>query len=88
MDKIALFKKAVTTIVGIGTTKIIKGIIENNVDTTTAVEKTTVTAASVAIGYAISEETSEYTDRKIDEAVALWKKHITNRNKPELKVVN
>lgn len=79
MDKIAIFKKAVTTIVGIGTTKIIKGIIENNVDTVTVASKVTVTAASTAIGYAISEETSEYTDRKIDEIVVFWNKHITNR---------
>jgi hypothetical protein len=83
MQKIEFVKKAVSTIVGIGTTKIIKGIIENNVPTETTIEKVTVTSASVAIGYAVSEETSEYTNRKIDEAVALWHKHVTNRNKSD-----
>lgn len=79
MKSVAIAKKIVTTIVGIGTTKIIKDIIENNVDTDTAIQKVTVGSASVAIGYAVSETTSEYTDRKIDEAVAFWQKHVTNR---------
>lgn len=80
MKSVAIAKKIVTTIVGIGTTKIIKSMIENNVDTDTIYQKVTVGSASVAIGYAVSETTSEYTDRKIDEAVALWQKHVTNRN--------
>jgi len=83
MQKIEFVKKAVTTIVGIGTTKIIKGIIENNVDTATVAAKVTVGSASIAIGYAISEETSEYTDRKIEEAVAFWHKHVTSRKKSD-----
>lgn len=79
MKSIAIAKKIVTTIVGIGTTKIIKDMIENNVDTDTVYQKVTVGSASVAIGYAVSETTSKYTDRKIDEAVALWQKHFANR---------
>ena len=79
MKSIAIAKKIVTTIVGIGTTKIIHDMIENNVDTDTVYQKVTVRSASVAIGYAVSETTSSYTDRKIDEAVALWQKHIANR---------
>ena len=79
MKSVAIAKKIVTTIVGIGTTKIIKDIIESNVDTDTVYQKVTVGSASVAIGYAVSETTSQYTDRKIDEAVALWQKHVTNR---------
>lgn len=79
MKSIAIAKKIVTTIVGFGTAKIIKDMIENNVDTDTVYQKVTVGSASVAIGYAVSETTSEYTDRKIDEAVALWQKHVTNR---------
>lgn len=79
MKSVAIAKKIVTTIVGIGTAKIIKDMIENNVDTDTVYQKVTVGSASVAIGYAVSEQTSEYTDRKIDEAVALWQKYVTNR---------
>lgn len=79
MKAIAITKKIVSTIVGIGTAKIINDVIENNVDTDTVYQKVTVKSASVAIGYAVSENTSNYTDRKIDEAVALWKKHVTDR---------
>lgn len=91
MDKIKILKKTVTTIVGFGTTKIVRGIIENNVDTTTLTDKVTVTAASTAIGYSVSELTSNYTDTKIDQAIAFIQK-IKNRkneeeNTPELKSV-
>jgi len=78
-DKLAVAKKTVSTIVGFGITKIVKGIIENNVDTTTIPSQVTVTAASAAIGYSLSEITSNYTDRKIDEMVVLYDKHIKNR---------
>jgi hypothetical protein len=79
MNKIAAAKKIVTSIVAIGTTKIVAGVIENNVTTDSVYQKVTVGSASVAIGYAVSETTSDYTDRKIDEAVAFWNKHIKNR---------
>lgn len=79
MKAIAITKKIVSTIVGIGTAKIVNDIVEANVDTDNVYQKVTVKSASVAIGYAVSETTSEYTDRKIDEAVALWKKIVNNR---------
>lgn len=79
MKIVAIVKKTVTTIVGIGTAKIIKDVIENNVDTDNVYQKVTVGSASVAIGYAVSENTSEYTDRKIDEIVEFWHKHVKNR---------
>jgi hypothetical protein len=83
MNKLAVAKKTVTTIVGFGITKIVKGIVENNVDTTSITSKVTVTAASTAIGYSLSELTSNYTDTKIDELVALYNKHVKNRNVSE-----
>lgn len=79
MKSVAIVKKIVSTIVGIGTAKIVNDIVENNVDTDNVYQKVTVKSASVAIGYAVSEQTSEYTDRKIDEAIAFWKKHVTDR---------
>jgi hypothetical protein len=79
LDKLAIAKKTVTTIVGFGITKIVKGIIDNNVVVDTLPTKVTVSAASVAIGYSLSEVTSNYTDRKIDELVVLYDKHIRNR---------
>lgn len=79
MKKIAAAKKIVTTIVGIGTAKIVKDIIENNVETNNVYQDVTVGTASVAIGYAVSDMTSQYTDTQIDKAVELWHK-FKNRN--------
>lgn len=79
MTKIELIKKTVSTIVGIGAGKIVSGIIENNVDTTTVTSKVTVAAASTVIGLAAADVTSAYTDKKIDEIVDWWDKNITNR---------
>lgn len=81
MDKLKIAKRVVSTIVGIGTTKIVQGIIENNVDTEHVASKVTVGAASAAIGYAASEATASYTDSKIDEIAAWWTENITKRSK-------
>lgn len=78
MKKIDILKKTVSAVVGIGTAKIIREIITNNVETETAIDKVTVTAASVAIGGAVSEMTKDYTDTTIDEMVTFLKK-IKNR---------
>jgi hypothetical protein len=80
MKKIDILKKAVTTIVGIGTAKIIREVIKNNVDTESVASMVTVTAASAAIGGAVSEFTQKYTDTTIDEMIDLIQK-IKNRNK-------
>jgi transcriptional regulatory protein LevR len=78
VKKIEILKKAVTTIVGIGTAKIIREVIKNNVDTETVTSMVTVTAASAAIGGAVSELTKQYTDTTIDEMVEFIQK-IKNR---------
>lgn len=76
--KIEILKKAVTTVVGIGTAKIVREIIKNNVDTETVTSKVTVAAASFAIGGAVSELTQQYTDHTIDQFAELIQK-IKNR---------
>lgn len=82
MKKIEILKKAVSLVVSVGTAKIVKGIIENNVTTETTTDKVTVTAASLAIGGAVGELTSEYTNTQIDEIVAFVQK-IKNRKNAE-----
>jgi hypothetical protein len=89
VKKLEIVKKAITTVVSIGTAKIVKGIIENNVPVETTTDKVTVTAASAAIGGALGELSSNYTDAKIDEIVELIHKikNRKNENQPELKSV-
>jgi hypothetical protein len=79
VKKIEIAKKIVSTIVGIGTTKIVHSIIENNIDPDTTTAKVTTAAASGAIGFAASEYMSSYTDAKIDEVVTWWTKNITKQ---------
>lgn len=82
MKKIEILKKAVTMVVGVGTAKIIREIIMNNVDTESVTSKVTVTAASTAIGGAVSEMTKQYTDHQIDQLVDMIQK-IKNRKDAE-----
>ena len=83
VKKIEILKKAVTTVVGIGTAKIIREVIKNNVDTDTIASAVTVTAASCAIGGAVSELTQQYTDAQIDEIVAFIQKIKNRKNSTE-----
>lgn len=77
MDKIAIIKKTISILTGIGTAKIVAGIIENNVDIDTTTSKVSVKVASTAIGYAVSDNLTEYTDFKIDELVSWWNERKT-----------
>lgn len=83
MKKIELLKKGVSLIVGIGTAKIVHEIIKNNVDMSTTYSKVTVTAASTAIGGAVSELTQAYTDRQIDEIATFVQKIMNRRNETD-----
>lgn len=78
VDKIEMLKKAVTFVVGVGTAKIVRDVIKNNVDVDTLPSQVTVTAASAAIGGAVSDLTKQYTDTQIDELV-LFVQKIRNR---------
>lgn len=80
MKTIDILKKAVTTVVGIGTAKIIREVIKNNVETDHITSKVTVVAASAVIGSAVSELTKQYTDHQIDEMIALFEKFKNRTN--------
>jgi hypothetical protein len=69
MNKIAIIKKAVSVVVGFGVSKIVNDIIANNVQLEKSHQKVTVPLASIAIGGAVAEATSKYTDAAIDEMV-------------------
>lgn len=79
MNFLPLAKKIVSTVVGLGTSMIVHDIIANNVDTSTAPRKVAVGSASAMIGMMAADATKDYTDRQIDELVALWNKY-TNSN--------
>uniref|UniRef100_A0AAU8GPN8 Holin n=1 Tax=Gordonia phage Petito TaxID=3158876 RepID=A0AAU8GPN8_9CAUD len=59
-------KLVTSTIVGLGTTKIVTTIIKNNVDPQTAVDAVTITAGSFVIGGMVADASKQYTDKTID----------------------
>lgn len=79
MDKIAVLKKTVTTIIGFGASKIVNDIIANNVVIEHPHQKVTVPVTAFAIGGAVANASSEYTDSFIDEIVDAWNR-IKSRN--------
>jgi len=78
---IAIAKKITSFVVGFGVSKIVAGIIESNVAVEKTHEKVAVASASYVLGFAISEHTSEFTDKQIDNAVDWWTENVTNRSK-------
>lgn len=66
MDKIELTKNIAKIVVGIGTTRIVKRIIQNNVESDGIVDDVTIGSASVVVGMMASGATGAYTDAFID----------------------
>jgi hypothetical protein len=79
MTKLDLTKRIVSIVVGLGTTKIVNDIIENNTDAETTTDRVKVKAGSLVIGSMAADATSAYTDRKIDEMAAWWTTNVAPR---------
>lgn len=82
MDQIEITKKIASVIVGIGTSKIVGAIIQNNVSPESIIDKVTVIGASLVIGAMAKDATKSYSDAKIDEAVLFWKTHVKHEEVP------
>lgn len=78
MNALEITKTAASMIVGVGTSKIVHSIINNNVDPETAVDTVTIAAGSLVIGSMATDATKKYLDTKINDAVA-WVQTIKNK---------
>lgn len=76
MTKLEFAKGAAKLIVGIGTGKVVHGIIATNVPSGGIITKVTVVTAAIVIGAMASEKTEAFTDQKIDEAVTWWNQNV------------
>lgn len=76
ISKTDLAKRAASFIVGIGTAKIVSGIIDNNTTSETVTDKVTITTAGLVIGIMAADKTKLYTDNFIDELIAGWKNNV------------
>lgn len=79
LTKTEITKRIVSIVVGLGTTKIVNDIVENNTDAETTTDKVKVKAGSLVIGAMAADATSAYTDRKIDEITAWWDLNVAPR---------
>jgi len=76
MTKIELTKTVATFIVGAGTTKIVGGIVRHNTDPKNAADTVAIASATFVIGTMAANQTKQYTDALIDEAVSWWKTNV------------
>jgi hypothetical protein len=79
VNKTEIAKRVVSTVVGLGTTKIVNDVIANNTTAEKLHEKVEVKAGAVVMGMVVADQTSKYTDQKIDEITAWWSKNVTAR---------
>ena len=79
MSKLDVLKKVVSFGVGLGVSTIVNQIIANNVVIEKPHQKVTVPLASIAIGGAVAEASSEWTDSVIDDVAELWNENIAPR---------
>ena len=72
-NAVNIAKLATSTVVGVGTSRIVKAIITNNVarGDMSLIEETTVIASSYVLGAMAADATKKYTDAKV-EAAAAW----------------
>ena len=84
MSRIADYAKFITdTVVVFGTGKVVSGVIKNNVEVETTVDKITVGAASYAISGAVASQSSKYTDEIIDNIDELALKAFAKHQEPK-----
>lgn len=71
MNEIAIAKQATSIILGIGTSKIVNGIIRTNTNPQTVIDTVTIGASSLVAGMMFADAASEFTNAKID-AIVVW----------------
>jgi len=79
MNKLDIAKKAVTIVVGMGTTKIVSGIIQNNTTPEKLADKVAILSASVVLGSMAADYTSQYTNAKIDQIAEWWNENVKKK---------
>lgn len=72
IDTREVTKRIVSTIVGLGTAKIVNDIVQNNTDTNKLHQKVEVKASAFVMGAMAADKSQQYTDAKIDEMFDRW----------------
>jgi hypothetical protein len=75
MTKTDIAKNVASVVVGLGTAKIVSGVIARNTSRETVTDKVAVGSAGLVVGAMATDATKSYTDRKIDEFILWWKQN-------------
>lgn len=76
MNKIEIAKGVVNFAVGVGTRRIVYGMIKNNVVAENPTDTVAVATGSFVIAALVADVSKKYTDAKVDELVAWWKENV------------
>ena len=79
MDKIQIAKNAVSLLVGFGTGRVVKEVIENNTDPDTVSDKVGIVVGSYVLGALAADAAKGWTDQKIDKAISWWQNRVTSQ---------
>jgi hypothetical protein len=79
VDKIQIAKTVLSTVAGIGASKVVASVIANNTSPESVKDKVLMYAGAAAIGGMVSDAARKYTDKAVDDAVALFNDHVKPR---------
>lgn len=77
MENIDIIKKVVGFTVGVGVTHVLSGIVDNNVQQETGLQRVITFAGKTAITMVVKEIVQDHVDAKIDKAHDWWKINVT-----------
>lgn len=78
-----LIKLGAQLVAGLGVTKIVSGIVKNNVPIVTTAEKVMVNAGSFVLGSMLVQQSSKHVEETINEAVSWFEKAKKTENTSE-----
>jgi hypothetical protein len=76
-------KNVATIVVGLGTSRIVKGIIANNTVADKTVDKVAIYAATVVVSAMVAKATANHTEAEIDKAAAWFETHVASKFRNE-----
>lgn len=79
IDKTKIAKFAVSAVVVSGTSKIVKGVVENNTNPERLTDKVALYAGVWVLSGIVAEKAKKHTDAAIDNAVTWWDENVKPR---------
>lgn len=86
MISVPLARTAVHLISGLGVSKVVYGVIRNNVPVVTTLDRVQVTIGSLVIGSMVGQQASKHVDERINAALARYETR--NKEQTDLTVEN